>query len=197
MYHFLLSTTRKAIRESGLPSVESFSWDQYGATFSKRLSTSVRKALNQGYEKVIVVGNDAPYLTAEVLLQTEKLLDQGKPVIGADERGGTYLMAFTKDCFKKTDFEAIDWQTDRVFEQLKQQIKPSVLEKDLTDVNDKSDLLRLIESAVELSSQLQQLLKELFAIKIDQETPDEPYCIEHFCNYKINRGPPELLIMPF
>jgi glycosyltransferase A (GT-A) superfamily protein (DUF2064 family) len=66
--------------------------------------------------KVIVLGNDSPGLHLNHLQEAFLELQDKSVVLGPDFKGGTYLMGFSKISFIRG---LIDWQTSKVFEQLR------------------------------------------------------------------------------
>jgi glycosyltransferase A (GT-A) superfamily protein (DUF2064 family) len=79
------------------------------------LSHAIQSVLDRGYDKVIVLGNDSPGLHLNHLEAFLELQDKSV-VLGPDFKGGTYLI------FKISligGFAKIDWQTSKVFEQLR------------------------------------------------------------------------------
>ena len=56
----------------------------------------------EGYENVVVIGNDAPSLNTQILQRAISQLEKGRHVLGRDEHGGCYLIGLkTTD----TDFD--------------------------------------------------------------------------------------------
>jgi glycosyltransferase A (GT-A) superfamily protein (DUF2064 family) len=65
-----------------------------------------------------VLGNDSPGLHLNHLQEAFLELQDKSVVLGPDFKGGTYLMGF-QNFFNKEAFAKIDWQTSKVFEQLR------------------------------------------------------------------------------
>jgi glycosyltransferase A (GT-A) superfamily protein (DUF2064 family) len=81
------------------------------------LSHAIQSVLDRGYDKVIVLGNDSPGLHLNHLQEAFLELQDKSVVLGPDFKGGTYLMGFSK--FLLIRGFKIDWQTSKVFEQLR------------------------------------------------------------------------------
>jgi glycosyltransferase A (GT-A) superfamily protein (DUF2064 family) len=65
-----------------------------------------------------VLGNDSPGLHLNHLQEAFLELQDKSVVLGPDFKGGTYLMGFSKFLLIRA-FAKIDWQTSKVFEQLR------------------------------------------------------------------------------
>ena len=66
---------------------------------------------NQGFEKIITIGNDSPHISKAHLLTASKELDLGKSVIGPSIDGGFYLMGLHRNEYEKPLFSGLSWQT--------------------------------------------------------------------------------------
>jgi uncharacterized protein len=105
---------------TGLPYYLISSAEQKGHTFGERLYQALSQTFAQGYERVIVIGNDCPQLTVRDLHQAAGLLCQHDTVLGPSQNGGVYLLGLSKQVFEKAgSFEQIPWQTPEVHQELK------------------------------------------------------------------------------
>ena len=59
----------KTIKKSEIPYFISDERDQVGVTFGERLSNSITKIINLGFDKVIIVGNDCAELKSNHLIE--------------------------------------------------------------------------------------------------------------------------------
>jgi rSAM/selenodomain-associated transferase 1 len=88
---------------------------QKGENLGERLKNCFVEGFNLGYEKLIVIGSDSPDLTAEIINDSFKKLDEFDSVIGPCEDGGYYLLGFKKNSFLPNIFNKIPWSTSEVF----------------------------------------------------------------------------------
>lgn len=108
----------RTIQKTQFPYFISNEKNQVGDSFGAKITYAIEQVFAQGFEKVIVVGNDCMNLQHRHLLDAANKLQSNKVVFGPDAAGGTYLMGFTKDSFEGDSFSAIPWQTKRVLESL-------------------------------------------------------------------------------
>ena len=114
-------TTAK-IKAAGLPCVSSDNvvpTPNYSASFGEQLQTAVSATLAQGYECVIVIGNDCPDLRVSDLRVAADALAAGQLPVGYDRRGGVFLLGFDRrflstESSSSQSFTTLPWQTDRL-----------------------------------------------------------------------------------
>ncbi|PIQ46899.1 MAG: hypothetical protein COW03_17955 [Cytophagales bacterium CG12_big_fil_rev_8_21_14_0_65_40_12] len=165
LYQLLVRRTTDTIRRSGIYSKSLFSDEQIGASFGERLVNGLRNLFSEGFNNVIVVGNDAPELTSEDLIWAKNRLEQGKNVLGKDSRGGAYLIGFSKQSFCKNDVLKVNWNTSLVYDQLKLILAPEELSKTVIDLNLASDFERIIWStSSHLTKAFKYILSSIFRV---------------------------------
>ena len=104
---------------TGLPYFLITSAGQKGHTFGERLYQALAQTFAQGYEQVIVIGNDCPQLQVEDLLRASHLLKNNGSVLGPNHNGGIYLLGLHKSVFEKAAcFTQIGWQTPALLQEL-------------------------------------------------------------------------------
>jgi uncharacterized protein len=136
----------KTIQKTNLPYFISDETTQVGTSFGKKITHSIEAVFAQGFDKVIVVGNDCLELQSKHLLEASDKLKTNNLVLGADYHGGTYLIGISKSVFEADKFEAISWQTTNVYIELQMLFS----QKDvhclpfLTDCNSSSDFNKAI-----------------------------------------------------
>jgi glycosyltransferase A (GT-A) superfamily protein (DUF2064 family) len=72
---------------------------------------------DQGFDKVIIIGNDTPGLITTYKKAHSSLQDTDL-VLGPDHKGGAYLIDYQNN-FKKSTCFTISWRTSQVIKQLK------------------------------------------------------------------------------
>jgi len=115
-------TTAK-VRAAGLPCVFSATVvpaPDYAASFGEQLQTALSATLAQGYDRVIVIGNDCPDLRVADLRVAADALAQGQLPIGYDRRGGVFLLGLDRRFLSaesasgSQSFGTLPWQTDQL-----------------------------------------------------------------------------------
>jgi glycosyltransferase A (GT-A) superfamily protein (DUF2064 family) len=114
----LIAHTRQLCRQSGLSFLQVDEHGQWGDSFGERLSNAVQQVWSKGYQRVLVIGNDCPGLTAAHLQQAAAALERQDWVLGPTTGGGVYLIGMTAAAFHPQAFEQISWQSDSVFTEL-------------------------------------------------------------------------------
>ena len=147
--HKLIAHTENIVKKSCLPHFISSDEYQYGDSFGERLYNEMLRIFNEGYEKIIVVGNDSPGINSETLIEVSKELDNQNLILGPSTDGGVYLIGVHRKNLDKHLFINLAWLSDRVcksFEQysysLELEIKYLSKLHDIDNENDLFDHLR-------------------------------------------------------
>ncbi|PIQ84795.1 MAG: hypothetical protein COV75_00340 [Candidatus Omnitrophica bacterium CG11_big_fil_rev_8_21_14_0_20_63_9] len=86
---------------------------QRGSTLGMRLAQAIDEAFAEGASRVVVVGTDAPWLSASDVERAFDVLSDADVVIGPSEDGGYYLVGVTRPL--PALFEQIPWSTGKVY----------------------------------------------------------------------------------
>ncbi|KYG80252.1 DUF2064 domain-containing protein [Roseivirga echinicomitans] len=162
LFNLLVQKTRRTIDQTKIPVKPLFSNEQIGSSFGERLTNGISNLFSEGFDNVIVVGNDAPELSSEDLLWVEKRLKSGKNVLGRDSHGGAYLIGVSKKDFCADEFLKVSWNTSFVFDQLNTLLSSEELDNRLIDLNKRSDFESIIKRGLQLSKAFKQILKAIF-----------------------------------
>jgi hypothetical protein len=159
-YHALLKKTRETLLSVDLPLIAYNSTLQSGNTFGERLVNAIKHSRKNGYESLIIVGNDAPDLSPEILRAAIDEVNAGNSVLGRDAHGGCYLMGFQIDELDLLALEQVEWQSSKVFDQVDSLLQTTTLLPELVDINRKGDL----KKALAFSSQVRSLIIDLIKL---------------------------------
>ncbi len=110
--------TLKTVEDTGIPFYHLTEKTQQGVSFGERFSNAIQQVFDQGYHRIIAVGNDCPHLTKEHILNATMALDNSKLVLGPAADGGFYLMGLHYKDFKKADLVTLSWQTSKISQQV-------------------------------------------------------------------------------
>jgi glycosyltransferase A (GT-A) superfamily protein (DUF2064 family) len=83
---------------------------QRGTSFGERFTNAIKSVFDQGFEKVITVGNDTPHLQSGHIQAAAEALIEGRTVLGPSLDGGFYLMGIHQANFDADDFIHLPWQ---------------------------------------------------------------------------------------
>jgi glycosyltransferase A (GT-A) superfamily protein (DUF2064 family) len=144
LHHHLQQKTLRLLKSTGLPFYHWTEAQQTTTGFGQRLSEAVQHVFNQGYQKILIVGNDSPLLTRRHLNQAVQVLQENKSVLGATPKGGSYLIGFSQKEFEAVDFENLAWQSAQLGAQLRNFLGAAKLVelRQLDDLNQLADLIR-------------------------------------------------------
>ena len=126
--------------------------DQYPVTMTQQcdgdLGEKMRHALHEFGYPAVVMGCDAPHVSASALRNAYQALQAGRPVIGPSVDGGYYLLGLTRPV--DALFSAMPWGTSAVLSKTHsaaQTAGVNLLELEpLNDVDEWRDLLELAET---------------------------------------------------
>ena len=123
---------------------------QRGEDLGERMTNAVHELRSHGYESVIVVGTDMPFLSESIVHKAAEMLDTHDVVIGPAVDGGYYLIGMKGD--KTALFDDITWSTDKVKQETLDHAKEhgwSVAQLDeLRDIDTIEDLNIILEDPV-------------------------------------------------
>lgn len=131
--------------QTGLPVFSSYGNRQQGESFAARLANEAEKVYAQGYEQLLIIGNDCPAITTEALLQAARSCEAGNLVLGPAEDGGVYLIALPKSGFDKARFLQLPWESDQLFEAFCQWQVPQEILPPLIDIDSPRELVRAFQ----------------------------------------------------
>ncbi|MEM6802868.1 MAG: DUF2064 domain-containing protein, partial [Bacteroidota bacterium] len=131
--------------------------------FGERMCEGVKMLFAQGFDQLIVIGNDCPGLETADLLRAKEKLDKDQHIIGYDQAGGAYLFGLCKKDFDEKAFQNLPWRSQKLGKALAELLATSreIVElESKEDIDTVKDLLWLILSLK--VSQLLLLLRKLF-----------------------------------
>ena len=182
----------QTIHKTKLPCFTSDETTQEGATFGEKLSTAIQAVFNQGFEKVIIVGNDTPGLTAAIIQKANVSLDHNELVLGPDYKGGAYLIGISKGVFDKDLFANLSWKTSKVFQQLKIfSRKQLFILKPLSDFNTFSDF-HSVNIGLSYFSKIKGLLSSLLYCQLFLNRFIDTVYTYNVLGFNYNKGSPVL-----
>ena len=83
-------------------------------TFGEKLADALESVFRKGYEKVIVIGNDSPDLSTDLLLDAQQRLEENQLVLGPCTDGGVYLIGINQAYYQRRAFVALAWESERL-----------------------------------------------------------------------------------
>lgn len=129
-------------RQSGLPVYRIDETRQRGNSFGERLANAMSDVYAKGYESLIVMGNDCPSVLPLHLRSAAQNLQNGRNVLGPDQRGGIWMIGLKKADFCPEKIATLNWESASVFAELDQLLPGNTTLKSLADQNSIADLRR-------------------------------------------------------
>ena len=120
---------------------------QHGATFGERLRSAFFQVFQEGYERVLAIGNDCVNLTGDDLDLAANKFTHEHLLLGPARDGGVYLLGISRKRFFSFDFDGVNWRTNLVLEQLQAMDPGAILLPTLSDIDSADDLCRVLLSA--------------------------------------------------
>lgn len=186
----------KTVKKTGLPYFHFSEKEQIGASFGERFSNAIQAIYNKGFNTVISVGNDTPHLKASHILKAKQKLESSDYVFGPSTDGGFYLMGFKKTHFKKTQFEALPWQTSKLQYVLRKNLNGKKRDvfylETLSDIDTVSDIDVILNSFKALVFKLKALLISIRKIDSHSSAPVKYRLNNIYFKIHQNKGSPIL-----
>ena len=162
---FAIQTIHRVAKQTNIPLFVITEQEQRGSTFGERFAHAFEDIFQQGFEKVIAIGNDCLSISAEDILSAAEYLKENTCVIGPSRDGGAYLIGLHKAAFQKLAFCDIFWQSANTLSTLQnylvQQKCDSVLLSEKADIDTISDWASVLKT---FSFNIRKQLLLLFAI---------------------------------
>lgn len=177
----LINHSRNTAASTGLPLFTAN--QQRGNTFGERLSYAIQQVFDQGFERVITIGNDSPGLTSEMILQAANRLDQNELVVGPARDGGTYLIGLHKNAFDRESWSNMDWSGAHSFEDLIAFAQRHELHlhigKELSDIDSRHELNLLLNFSGDQFLRLKHLVVSLLTTHTNIPVQDSVIALSH------------------
>lgn len=194
----LIRHTISVAAKTGLPVQISFGDQQTGATFGERLANAVEDTFAKGYQNVIVIGNDCPFISPQLLRRAHRQMQTYGLVLGPATDGGVYLLGISASVYEREAFILLPWETAHLQTGLEDYAKDRRIETSLleprSDVDDwdslRQALNRLGEQAP-LRRQIQGLLSSFLQPRSFFH-PASPLSLWYW-EITTLRGPPRLV----
>jgi len=152
---------------SGLTVLTCFSHQQVGKSFGERLANAMEDVFAQGFERVIVIGNDCPSLTSGLIRQANADLISQEVVLGPAHDGGVYLIGMNRNAWNREQFLALPWQSAELNESWRSYSASIGELVPFHDLDHYEDLLRFIR-LIPVGHQLRVLLMDLLGLRPKQ-----------------------------
>ncbi len=162
----LIDHTLKVAADSSLVVEVRYEHQQTGNSFGERYANAFAELFDQGYHKVVSIGNDSPGLQTAHLDQAGRLLEDTQLVLGPAHDGGVYLVALQKEAFNAQAFQNIRWESSAVQKDFEMYADcygmQTALLNPLGDLDSEADLVYVLKE-ISPKTLLYQLLRLAFA----------------------------------
>ena len=167
---------------------------QKGGNFGERISNAFHDLFCKGYDSIIAIGNDSPEIVSLDWGSITRELKNEKLVLGANYRGGAYLIGICKDHFDRKAFEALPWQTKQLYTSLldySSYVGNALVHElpKLLDVNSMRDLEK-IKFNRDLDNKIRNIIWQLLSSQVIFARTKLAFKQKRFSNYIALRAPP-------
>ena len=137
---------------------------QAGHDLGTRLENAFSHAVEQRYERILIIGGDSPTLPPEHLQHAMNSLETADVALGPTEDGGYYLIGISRRAWPRSHvvLRGIPWSTGAVFERTMEAARDDSLDLAVAprwyDIDRPEDLQRAAAEAME-ESHLGRLLR--------------------------------------
>lgn len=149
-FDLLIGRTKKLVATGGVDTFFIDERQQSGQSFGERYANAFQQLFDQGYSKVVSIGNDTPDLTTETLGRAIDEIQNNDLVVGPSTDGGIYLLGMDRSLFDTTEFLALPWLQDSLSDALADsrhwQQGGSFSLDILSDIDDTASLLNFAQS---------------------------------------------------
>lgn len=152
---------RRTAGQTGLPVLLSTDLISHSGGFGDQMSAAIQAAFEQGFDQILVVGNDCPAITEADIANAATELQAGRVVLGPDNRGGVYLLGLSRSQFDADTLRELPWQTNRLLRAIRVEFAAySVLHlRTLGDINRAADVRMYFADNDSLHTFIVQLLR--------------------------------------
>ncbi|MFQ5583859.1 MAG: DUF2064 domain-containing protein [Calditrichia bacterium] len=169
---------------------------QCGKDFGERIGGVLHNVFEDGYSKVVIVGNDCIDLSAEVIRESFRLLEDRDVVLGPAEDGGVYLMGFSG--FDEPLFRDVPWCSGKVFSRLLENSRSSgkrtaMLEL-LPDIDSEKQLLRWCNESIQKRIPVLRIILEVIHLRKFTAGHQIPFIVKNHRRKELwQKSPPPCL----
>lgn len=114
----LIEHIQTQISDTDLPCFRINEQNQIGHSFGERFTNAFRSVFDEGFDRVIAVGNDTPLLESKHITEAAQRLSSGNAniILGPSTDGGTWLMGYNREAFDANEFQQLPWKTSHLLE---------------------------------------------------------------------------------
>jgi glycosyltransferase A (GT-A) superfamily protein (DUF2064 family) len=104
------------------------------------LADAMAQVYAEGFERVLVVGNDCPSILPSHLRAAAQMLERGQNVLGPDRRGGVWLIGLQRKYFSADQLVNLSWETPELYADMAALLPEAIDFASLGDLNSFEDL---------------------------------------------------------
>lgn len=147
IYKELQNQLFKQVAVLGLPIIHHHDRQQEGNGFAERLCNAIESSFAQGFDRLIILGNDTPGLHKNIYQNTLDLIESGKSVLASTQKGGAAIIAITQAQYSREHWLSIDWQSSATFSELSKRLSQSeIIAESIIELHKRSDIQSYILS---------------------------------------------------
>lgn len=182
--------TLNTLRKTGFDIIHYNEHLQKAESFGENIIGAFQYGFDEGYDQLILVGNDCVELSTSEILNSADHLSKTGVVLGPDYRGGLYLIGLNRESFAQSlsNIRQLPWQEQKLWKECLLAFSDFFQLRRLHDINNVDDLRQFIgtdHSA--FSVKIRALLSQKSSVKRNS-TSHYIICIK--LSFLWHRGPP-------
>lgn len=164
--HYFIQHSLRTARKTKLPLITCFSQQQRGDHFGERLANAIESVWDQGFQHVIVMGNDCLSLTPAHILNSARSLHKNPLVMSPAQDGGVNLIGLDRSHYDRQTFTTLAWESDQLqqsWNAYAKNLQSQILWLDtLRDIDHVADLYSFLKqrASLFLRKQIQHILHQ-------------------------------------
>jgi hypothetical protein len=152
IYQLLQSRASDIMSPTGLPILRIDDTKQVGDSFAERMCNAIESAHAQGFDKLIIMGNDAYSMRASHVHSAMDAMKKGNSCMIPSELGGSLLIGISKNQYTREQWLDLPWCTDVLFNELFDCLAScKILTEAMPELNSKTDVHELLFQKGELT----------------------------------------------
>lgn len=186
----IIERTLKTLRKTGFDIIYYNEHLQKADSFGENIIGAFQHGFDQGYNQLILVGNDCVELSPSEILYSADQLSQSGVVLGPDYRGGLYLIGLNYERFSESlsNLRKLPWQQQKLWKECLLAFSDFFQLRRLHDINNVDDLRQFIASDHSVFSiKIRTLLSQKESVTT-YSTSQNIICIK--LSFLWHRGPP-------
>jgi len=190
IYKMLQSRVSDIMQPTGLPVFHVDDTMQKGNGFGERLCNAAESIFKKGFDRLIILGNDAYGLKPKHLNKAIEQVRAGNSCLLPSELGGALMIGMEKSQYNRAHWLELPWCTEKLFNELFDCLSScKLIDKALPELNSNVDIHELLIMKGELT-ELAAYLLAVLETSFNENHAYPPFHEDPLAENLRFRGPP-------